>query len=135
MAEAFNLSGGPCRSEEKHFYPELLKVGKGAGDKPSATAETEDAIKDHNEIRDAVAEVAKHRAGSAPWREAVAAANKANGDHMAEEERQGLTDFRQNADLTLRHSLAVKFATFEARHIDGVTPVDKDPDAYIDENS
>ena len=57
--------------------------------------------------------------------------NKANGDHMAEEEREGLTDFRRAADLRLRHELAIAFAAFEARHFTGVRPVDKDPAAYV----
>jgi hypothetical protein len=72
--------------------------------------------------------------GSAPWRKAVADANRANGDHMAEEEREGLTDFRRHSDLKLRHELAVRFAAFEARHVTGVTAVDKDPKAYIEAN-
>lgn len=120
-----------AKAEEAFFYPALLHVGKGAGGKPSAAAETEDAIKDHNEIRDAIAAVGKHRVGSAPWRKAVAAANKANGEHMDEEERQGLCDFRQHAALTLRHDLALKFIVFETAHVDGVRPVDKNPKAYI----
>ncbi len=123
-----------AEAEEQLFYPALLKRGQGAGDKPTAAAETQDAIKDHNEIRDAVAEVGKHRVGSAPWRKAVAAADEANGDHMAEEEREGLADFRRHADLKLRHELAVRFAAFEARHVTGVTPVDKDPETYIAAN-
>ncbi len=120
-----------AEAEERLFYPALLKLGKGAGGKPTAAAETTDAIKDHNEIRDAVAEAAKHPPGSAAWREAVAGANKANGDHMAEEEREGLTDFRRHASQTLRHSLAVRFAAFEARNFAGVPAVDKDPAAYV----
>jgi hypothetical protein len=50
---------------------------------------------------------------------------------MAEEEREGLTDFRRYASLQLRHDLAVAFAAFEARHYTGVQPVDKDPAAYV----
>jgi hypothetical protein len=123
-----------AEAEEQLFYPALLHRGKGAGDKSSAEGETEDAIKDHNEIRDAVAAAAKHKVGSTAWRKAVAAANEANGDHMAEEEREGLTDFRQNAPLTLRHDLAVRFAAFEAEHVTGVRPVDKDPKVYIAQN-
>ena len=53
---------------------------------------------------------------------------------MGEEERQGLTDFRLNADLEMRHDLAVKFAAFEAEHITGVKPVNKDPDAYVEKH-
>jgi len=123
-----------AEAEERHFYPALLRVGTGAGGKPSASAETKDAIKDHNEIRDAVAKVAGHGVGSERWFAAVAAANKANSEHMGEEEREGLADFRVNADLALRHELAVAFATFEARHFAGVTPVDKDPKAYVEAN-
>ena len=123
-----------AEAEERHFYPALLRVGTGAGGKPSADDETEDAIKDHNEIRDAVAAVARHPLGSDGWYAAVAAANKANSEHMGEEEREGLADFRHNAELALRHELAVDFATFEARHFAGVTPVDKDPKAYVEAN-
>ena len=123
-----------AEAEERHFYPTLLKIGTGAGGKPNADAETKDAIKDHNEIRDAVAQVAQHRVGSDGWYAAVAAANKANSEHMGEEEREGLADFRDNAEVQLRHDLAVVFATFEARHFSGVRPVDKDPQAYVEAN-
>jgi hypothetical protein len=123
-----------AEAEERHFYPALLRVGSGAGGKADADAETEDAIKDHNEIRDAVAKVGGHGVGSDAWYAAVAAANKANSEHMGEEEREGLADFRVNADLAARHELAVAFAAFEALHFAGVTPVDKDPKAYVEEN-
>jgi hypothetical protein len=118
-------------AEEAIFYPELLKVDKLAGRLGSGEAETLDAIGDHNEIRDAVVAVGPHDVGSSDWFAAVAAANKANGDHMAEEEREGLTDFRRYASLQLRHDLAVAFAAYEARHYEGVEPVDKDPAAYV----
>jgi hemerythrin HHE cation binding domain-containing protein len=124
-----------AEAEEEFFYPALLQFGRGADGKPSAEDETEDAIKDHNEIRDAVAAVAGHEVGSKGWFLAVAEANHANSDHMGEEERQGLTDFRRNAPIELRHDLAVDFAVFEARHITGVRAVDKDPQTYIEENS
>jgi hypothetical protein len=52
---------------------------------------------------------------------------------MAEEEREGLTDFRRHAGLGLRHELAVAFAAFEAGHFAGVPPVDRDPEAYVRE--
>jgi hypothetical protein len=69
--------------------------------------------------------------GSDEWYAAVTAANLANSDHMGEEEREGLTDFRRLASLRLRHDLAVAFAAFEARNYAGVPPVDKDPQAYV----
>lgn len=122
-------------AEEEHFYPALLRLGKGAGGKSSADDETEDAIHDHNEIRDAVTAVRAHAVGSDEWFKAIADANEANGDHMAEEEREGLTDFRRHAGLQLRHDLAVTFATFEAAHITGVDAQDKDPRKYIAEHT
>ncbi len=124
-----------AEAEEQLFYPELLRVGKGAGGKDDAEDETEHAIRDHNEIRDSVAAVAAHAVGSSAWYAALAAANKANGDHMAEEEREGLTDFRRHAALRRRHELAVAFAAFEATHFAGVKAVDKDPKAYVDAHS
>jgi hypothetical protein len=124
-----------AKAEEVLFYPRLLKVGEGAGGKDSPEAETEDAIEDHNDIRDAVSAVASHAPGSDDWYEAVAAANKANGDHMAEEEREGLTDFRRNATLQMRHDLGIRFAAYEALHVTGVESANKDPAKYIAEHS
>ena len=118
-------------AEEAIFYPMLLQAGIAARRRAGVEDETLDAIHDHNEIRDAVAEVARHPAGSDGWYGAVAGANLANGDHMAEEEREGLTDFRRLAGLQQRHGLAVAFAAYEARNIAGVRPVDKEPAAYV----
>ena len=120
-------------AEEAIFYPELLRVGIGTGGAAGAEAETLDAIHDHNDIRDAIVAVAGHQVGSGEWFAAIGAVNVANGDHMAEEEREGLTDFRRHAGLQLRHALAVAFAAFEASHFAGVPPVDKDPAAYVRE--
>jgi hypothetical protein len=118
-------------------FLELHAAAEEAGLAASRTAgvegETADAIHDHNEIRDAVAEVACHQAGTDEWFAAVGAANLANSEHMAEEEREGLTDFRRLAGLQRRHQLAVAFAAFEARNFAGVTPVDRDPAAYVRE--
>lgn len=123
-------------AEEEIFYPQLLRVGLSAGGAAAAAgaeAETLDAIGDHNDIRDAIAAVTGHQAGSSGWYAAVAAVNRANGDHMAEEEREGLTDFRRRAGLQLRHELAVAFAAFEATHFAGIPAVDKDPQDYVRE--
>ena len=120
-----------AEAEEQIFYPALLKVGEGAGGKEDAADETEHAIRDHNKIRSAVAAVARHEVGTPGWYAAIAAANKENGDHMAEEEREGLADFRRTAALQARHDLAVAFAAFEATHFAGVRPVQKDPKAYV----
>jgi hypothetical protein len=118
-------------AEEEIFYPELVKLALAPRPLASAEPETLDAIYDHNEIRDAIAAVRPHPVGSQAWRDAVAAVNMANGDHMAEEERQGLTDFRRRVSLAQRHDLAVRFVTFEARNFAGVRPVDRDPQEYV----
>jgi hypothetical protein len=121
-------------AEEAIFYPELLRTGVAAQRAAGVESETLDAIHDHNEIRDAVTSVARHPVGSDDWFTAVAGANLANSDHMAEEEREGLTDFRRLAGLQQRHQLAVAFAAYEARNYAGVQPVDKDPEQYVRES-
>lgn len=123
-----------AEAEERFFYPELMKVGKSANDADGNDAgpETEDAIEDHNKLRNAVKAVGKYPVGTGAWIEAVGKANVVNSKHMGEEERQGLTDFRRHAPLQTRHALAIKFAAFEASHITGVKPVNKDPEAYVE---
>src|SRR5690348_15803819 len=120
-------------AEEAIFYPVLLQVGVAAHRAAGVEGETLDAIHDHNEIRDAVTEVGRHQVGTDEWFGAVAAANLANSDHMAEEEREGLTDFRRLAGLQRRHQLAVAFVAYEARNFAGVPAVDKDPATYVRE--
>ena len=123
-----------AEAEERFFYPALIKVGEAANDAEGDDAgpETIDAIEDHNKLRDAVKAVAKYPVGTGAWIEAVGKANVVNSKHMGEEERQGLTDFRRTASLESRHDLAIKFAAFEAEHITGVKPVNKDPEAYVE---
>ncbi|MCX4093199.1 hemerythrin domain-containing protein [Nocardia sp. alder85J] len=120
-----------AQAEEEVFYPALLQAGTAAHRQAGVEDETLDAIRDHNEIRDTIAEVARHRPGTDDWYTAIAVVNKANGDHMAEEEREGLTDLRRLASLSRRHQLAVDFAAYEARNYAGVQPIDKDPEGYI----
>ena len=130
-----NLLDAHAEAEERFFYPRLMQLGTGGNDAESAAEETEDAIDDHNDIRDTGEAVDQHRVGSPAWFAAVGACNKANSDHLAEEERQGLTDFRKHATLEERHMLGVRFATFEAQHLDGVRVVDKDPKQWVADHS
>lgn len=123
-----------AEAEERFFYPHLLKEGHGAGDSGSATEETRDAIKDHNEIRDAAKAVEQHDAGTDGWFKAICKADLANSEHMAEEERQGLADFRRSASVEERHRLGVQFLAFVSEHFRGIKPVDKDPDKYVKEH-
>ena len=122
-------------AEEQLFYPRLLRSGEGAAEADSPGEETEDAIRDHNEIRDGIRGAARHPVGSDSWWECVTATRRANDDHMAEEERQALADFRRHAGLPERHELAVEFAVFEAAHAGGVTGRDRDPGEYVDRHT
>ncbi|MFC7658208.1 hemerythrin domain-containing protein [Pseudonocardia benzenivorans] len=79
-------------AEEEIFYPQLLRRG---GD--DAEDETLDAIGDHNDIRDGVHAAARHPIGTDAWWDAVQQARDANDEHMAEEENEGLPDFRLHA--------------------------------------
>jgi hypothetical protein len=120
-----------AEAEERFFYPRLLQLGKG-NPEGDVEDEVEDAIKDHNEIRDAIRAVRRHEPGSTEWWTAVWDARKANDDHMAEEEREDLLDFRHHVEMQTRHEIAVEFLTFEARHYEGVPIRDKDPEAYVE---
>ena len=118
-------------AEERVFYPALLQQGEDAED------ETEDAIHDHNAIRDAVAEARRHQVGSDAWFEAVGKARAENGEHLEEEEREALPDFRRNASAELKHELAMRWLRFYHEHPAGagVDERDKDADAYIAEHT
>jgi len=120
-------------AEEEVFYPALLKKGK-AGDPED---ETDDAIDDHNSIRDAVREARKHKVGSSEWFEAVGKARTENGEHLDEEEREALPDFAKSASLELRHELGMNWLRFYHEHPagKGVDTADKDPDEYIERHS
>lgn len=118
-------------AEEEVFYPELLREGSHAKD------ETKDAIKDHNQIRDAVRRAAEAETGSERWRKAIADAREANSDHMAEEERGALADFRRNSEAQERGVLAERWDAFKRQHPggQGVDESDKSPKGYIAEHS
>ena len=121
-------------AEEALFYPHLLQLGRAARDE-HVGVEVIDVIKDHNEIRDAIVEVAPHAVGGDDWWQAVRKANKANSDHAAEEERDDLADFRRYASLQLRHDAGLAFVAFEAAHVAGVPVRDRDPQRYVAENT
>lgn len=121
-----------AEAEELYFYPELLRLGTGGGDAESVEEEVEDAVKDHNDIRKALRKVARCKTGSAAWWTAVTDANVYNSNHMGEEERQDLADFRQRASLELRHEIAIQFLRYESlQAATGIPPKDKDPKAYV----
>lgn len=115
--------------EEQIFYPQLLRLG---ADDPEA--QTLDAIGDHNDIRDGVRDAEKAEIGSEEWWDAVGRAREANDDHMGEEEREGLSDFRRHAPTSLRDSLGRQYAHFMASHptTSGLDIADRDPERYVE---
>jgi hypothetical protein len=117
--------------EEKIFYPQLLQRGT---DDPAG--ETLDAIGDHNDIRDGVREANAAEVASDEWWAAVGRARLANDEHMGEEEREGLSDFRRHAPIGLREALGSQYSEFMAKHptTRGLTIVDRDPKSYVEEN-
>lgn len=121
-------------AEEKYFYPELLKKGDGAVDSDSAADTTEDAIDDHNKIARAAEKAMKAKVGTDEWWEAVDETNLQNSKHMAEEERQGLTDFRRSVALNARVKLAVQYLAFESEHSGHFERKERDPETYIAKN-
>lgn len=118
-----------AETEEQVLYPVLLRQG-GEG---RAEDETDDAIDDHNKIRDAVREAEGHELGSPAWWDVVGRARTENSKHIAEEEREALSDFRLNVDVAGREELGQRWLEFRAEHdgLRGLEPVDKEPDDYI----
>ena len=119
-----------AEAEESILYPHLIK--RGGGD---ARDETDDAIRDHNKIRDAIAEAGRHPVGSDEWWSAVWDARRENSEHLAEEEDDALSDFRRHASDALRAELGARWLTFYGEHPQGNGLVfqDKDPKQYLDE--
>lgn len=118
-------------AEEEVFYPRLLAKGDDAQD------ETSDAINDHNQIRDAVAAAGRATVDSTEWWEAVGRAREQNSDHMAEEERGALADFRTHTASETRDRLGGQFSAFKEHHAGGheLKVTDKDPQAYVAKKS
>jgi hypothetical protein len=120
-----------AEAEERILYPLLLKRSDDAED------ETEDAIRDHNKIRDAINEARRHEIESDAWWEAVWKARTENSEHLAEEEDEVLPDFRKHVSFQSRADLAAQWITFYGEHPQGKGLVfqDKDPQEFIEDNS
>jgi hypothetical protein len=120
-------------AEEEILYPHLLTDAGG----DDAEDETDDAIRDHNKIRDGIEEAAKHPVGSDGWWKGVWTARTENSEHLAEEEDEVLPDFRKHASRELRLELGARWLRFFGEHPQGkgLSFADKDPATYIEENS
>lgn len=114
-------------AEEAIFYPQLLHHGDDAED------ETLGVIGDHNDIRDAIREVARHPIGAPQWWEAVRQARMANSSHMVEEEDGALPDFRRHTPLNVRVDQGHQFLKFKTDHSElrDLDTRGEDPQAYI----
>lgn len=121
-----------AEAEELYFYPELAKIGTGGADAESNAEQITDAIKDHNELRDAIQRVRDAEVGSDDWWTAIEDADVANSDHMAEEERQDLADFRQQASLELRHTIAEAMLRHQAIQWEQPKEIhNREPEQYV----
>ncbi len=120
-----------AEAEEAVFYPQLLRRGD------DAEAETDDAIRDHNKLRDAIVEAGRHEVGSDEWWAAVWECRRENTHHLGEEEDDVLPDFRRNATIELRDQLATEWLAFYAEHPSGrgLSFRDKDPERYIEQHT
>jgi hypothetical protein len=66
--------------------------------------------------------------------QAVTDTRTVNRDHIAEEERAALADFRRHASPQEHHDLGVEFAAHEAAHAGGAPLTDEDQDRYAEEH-
>jgi hypothetical protein len=117
--------------EEQIFYPELLR------DVDDSEGDTEHAVKDHNEIREATQAVDDHEVGSEAWWEAFRAAREATVDHLAEEETDVLPPFQAQVSAEHRDELGMRWLQFLEEHAgaQGLSGDTVDPDAYVEEHS
>jgi hypothetical protein len=120
-----------AEAEERILYPHLLRQRT-----EDAEEETDDAIRDHNKIRDAIEAARAQPVGSPDWWKAVRDARRENSEHLAEEEDEVLPDFRRHAGMQLRLELGERWLTFYGEHPSGrgLTFRDKDPEQYIQQN-
>jgi hypothetical protein len=77
-----------------------------------------------------------YRIGEAAWWEAVKATERANTEHMEEEEQGPLIEFDDAASAAEQAELASAFAAFETEHAGarGISIEDKDPEGYVADN-
>jgi iron-sulfur cluster repair protein YtfE (RIC family) len=118
-------------AEETIFYPELLQSVEHAQD------DTEHAVHDHNEIRDAVRGVDTHPVGADQWWAAFRQAREVTADHLDEEEREMLPAFRDGVGADKRHELGMRWLEFHEQHdrAKGLSGQTKDPEAYVTEHA
>ncbi|MDT0262903.1 hemerythrin domain-containing protein [Jatrophihabitans lederbergiae] len=115
-------------AEEQLVYP-LLAHGVAEG-----AAESEEAVREHNDIRHAIQAVTGHEVGSEDWWQAVRATQDVNATHMADEEREFLPDFKQAVSDERREELGMSWLQFHEEHdkARGLSGEDTDPQDVLD---
>jgi hypothetical protein len=118
-------------AEETVFYPAVVEQAD------NGEHDAHHAIRDHNKIRDALRQIADAEPASDAWWDAVGRANDENSDHMAEEERGPLSEFRRCGDPAERKELGARFVAFNTEHAGGrdLDTSDVDPDRYVAEHT
>jgi hypothetical protein len=97
-------------AEEEICFLDLFGPG------PHAADQMQEAIADHDDIREAIREADLQPAGSAAWWRAVTAARRAAGRHIVREELQSLAAFARRAAPGRREELGRQWILFvEAR--------------------
>ena len=96
--------------EEVVLYPNVVRaVGDGV-------EQTEEAVRDHNDIRDSIRAVDRYTPGSDSWWAALELARRVNEAHLQEEERDVLPSFRRSMDRGGREDLGRQWAVFHEEH-------------------
>ena len=117
--------------EEALLYPNIVR------DVHDGVEQTEEAVRDHNGIRDSVRAVARYAAGSDSWWAAVELARRVNDAHLQEEEREVLPSLRRSMDRRRREELGQQWAAFHTEHQQarGLSGCDTDPQAVIEQEN
>jgi Hemerythrin HHE cation binding domain len=118
-------------AEEQFFYPQLLRRIEGMED------ETEDAVSDHDEIRQGIRRAAGEQPGTDEWWAGIQDAREANDEHLAEEERDDLAPFLEKATVEVRQQIGERFAAYQREHAHGagLDHSDTGAEEYLEEHT
>lgn len=114
-------------AEEAVVYPALGRSGD------EGAEETQDAVHEHNEIRDAIGETEEHEPGTELFLLALRQVEAANDHHMAEEEQEFLPAFKEQFDAKVRDKLGSRFIEFKRDHEAQAAVTHRDPERYLAE--
>ncbi len=114
-------------AEEAVFYPAVARLSDDAAE------EIEDGVDEHNQLRDAIGEVAEQEPGTELYLLAIRQAKAVNDHHMAEEEAHVLPEVTRRVDASRREELGTAFQAFKDEHpgARGISEERKDPKAYV----